>query len=81
MNVDGHSEGGTTSPLTDCLRWKPGVELPPFVSSNTEVLQLLSDLVAGVVDNIDRVEVSDAVVVQIYELVFKSKVLAPLRGR
>ena len=40
------------------LRWKIGVEVPPFVSSNTRVVSLLRDLLDGTVGSVPVVAVS-----------------------
>ena len=52
------------------MRWKMGVELPPFEKSNTEQVQLLVDLVAGTLEEVPSIGVSEAVAVMIWRLIF-----------
>mmetsp|Transcript_47931 Transcript_47931/g.125494 ORF Transcript_47931/g.125494 Transcript_47931/m.125494 type:complete len:193 (-) Transcript_47931:102-680(-) len=72
MCIDNQPDGNSMSGLTCCPLWKPGVERPPFTSSNMEVVDLLVNLVTGATDTVGIVNVSEAVVVQIYELLFKT---------
>ena len=55
------------------LRWKVGTETPPFISSNTAVVQLLKNLVDGTVVTAPKIAVSNAVAVQIYNLIYDQK--------
>ena len=74
------SVGGSEAELCE-LRWKAGVEAPPFLAANTALMQLLKDLVNGSVAAIPAVRVSNAVVVQIYRLIFDKKACsAALKG-
>ena len=61
------------------VRWKVGVEAPPFMAANTSIMQLLLGIHDGTVDAIPSIVVSEAVAIQIYRLVFdklaQSKVL------
>ena len=58
------------------LHWKPGAEVPPFLSSNTAVVALLSGLVDGTVHEVPSIIVSEAIAVQIYLLVFDEQLCA-----
>jgi hypothetical protein len=58
--------------------WKVGVETPPFVSTNDAICQLLHDLAVGTVDTVPTIEVSQAVAVQIYLLIFDKKACSTL---
>ena len=51
------------------LRWKRGIELPPFVSSNDDALALCAAIASGTVELLPDVIVSDAVALQIVRLV------------
>ena len=48
------------------LRWKTGVELPPFITSNAEVINLLQGLLDGSAELSHAVAISQAVAVQFY---------------
>ena len=52
------------------LRWKAGSEVPPFVSSNASVVQLLKDLNDGIIESVPQIVVSEAVAVQVYRLIY-----------
>ena len=52
------------------LHWKAGIELPPFVSSNTAAISALSALYEGTADVVPSLVVSEAVAVQIWRLIF-----------
>ena len=51
------------------LRWKVGVELPPFVSTNTTVVSMLVALYDGALEAVPACAISDAVAVQIWRLI------------
>ena len=54
------------------LRWKSGIDLPPFVESNHAAMQLLASLREDTIDAPPSIDVSDAVALQIYRLVVGS---------
>ena len=60
------------------VRWKKGVEAPPFVPANHAICQLLHDLAVGTVDAVPTIAVSQAVAVQIYFLIFDNKACTTL---
>lgn len=77
MVIDAGKVGlGVLQPVL-VVRWKAGVELPPFVVSNAAVLQLLSDVLHGKRAP-PMISITNAVAVQVYELVFVSA--CPLRS-
>ena len=58
------------------LRWKPGTELPKLLESNAAVVQLCRSILDGTVVELPSIQVTDAVAIQVYRLVFKSRVLS-----
>ena len=70
--MDGEPQSFVAEPASSLpeLRWKVGFEHPPFLSTNSSVVQLLISIADGTIDAIPSVAVSDAVAVQIYRLIF-----------
>ena len=62
--------GATPQEQVPNLRWKAGVELPPFISSNIEAVRLCEAILLGVVVEFPTIVVSEAVAIQIYRLIF-----------
>ena len=58
---------GAHSPL---VRWTAGSIVPPFVASNQRVVDMLECLANGTINEIPSIEVSEAVAVQIWRLLF-----------
>ena len=50
------------------LKWKPGVDVPPFSLANPAAVALCSSILAGTVVNLPHLAVSEAVAVQIYRM-------------
>lgn len=63
--------------LLRSIQWEPGIEVPPFMRSNSAVVHFVSRLGAGDVPIIPDVFVSKAVAVQLWMLLFDSKAAAP----
>eukprot|EP00966_Prymnesium_polylepis_P029691 689966-Prymnesium_polylepis.1 len=62
------------------MRWKAGFEAPPFMSTNTAMVQGLKDLFDGTVESVPMIDITEAVAVQIYRLIFdKNASAAALR--
>jgi hypothetical protein len=59
------------------LRWKAGVEVPPFMSANLALVQGLKDLLDGAVENVPMIDITEAVAVQIFRLIFDKNACAP----
>ena len=55
------------------LSWKTGAMLPPFLAANVDVMKLLAALLAGGVDSVPAVEISEAVAVMVYRAVFDAE--------
>ena len=52
------------------LQWKAGSEAPPFLSTNSPAVELLKAIVEGTVDEVPKLNVTRAVAVQIYRLLY-----------
>ena len=70
VGTDGGSGFAQAQQALQPLRWKSGVDLPPFVESNHAAMQLLASLREGTIDAPPSIDVSEAVALQIYWLVF-----------
>jgi hypothetical protein len=85
MNVQCQGCVGDAQPALSEIRWKVGYEAPPFSASNVVLVQMLKSIVDGTIDVIPTVVVSNAVAVQIYNLIFdnstRAKELAGQAGR
>ena len=77
MMIDGQSFSAWSQSSPVELRWKVGIEVPPFVASNASVISLLKDLVDGAVESVPIVHVSEAVAVQIYRLIYDKNARPP----
>ena len=55
------------------VRWKPGVEAPPFLRSNSKVIELLEAILSNTEVQVPEVDITEAVAVQIYALVIDEK--------
>ena len=60
----------------DWIRWKRGVELPPFTNTNPAAVQLCLQIVHGTTQHVPKIDISEAVAVQIYQLICDSTVRA-----
>ena len=55
MDVDPSSAGPDAQAEVQALKWKPGLELPPFVAANHEAVQLVLNLANGAVDQVPSI--------------------------
>ena len=55
------------------VRWKQGLEPPPFTACNTAAVELVLALANGAVDHVPSIGLSAAVAVQIHRLFFDSE--------
>jgi hypothetical protein len=77
LHMLGSPVGPNSSDPVQNLRWKTGVELPPFTRDNPAVVSLLVGLAAGELEPPAQILVSDAVAVLVYWLVFSSDRASP----
>ena len=73
MHADSQSFGAEAPAL---VRWKRGVELPPFTSSNAAAVQLLESILSGTASELPLLELSESVAIQIYCMIVEDKALS-----
>lgn len=71
----GELAGAEAQRMVELLRWKAGVQLPPFIVTNTAVIKLLHGLLDGTAELPSAVRVTKAVAVQIALLVASDNVM------
>ena len=75
MDAEGNGDGAAPPDPVPSLEWQRGREVPPFVVSNPKAVGLCEAILAGTVEEIPAIFVSQAIAVQIYRLIFDSEVL------
>ena len=73
MGRDDQPAGAPAQEQVPNLWWRPGVEVPPFISSNSIAVQLCEGILLSTVVEFPPIVVSEAVAVQIYRLVFDAQ--------
>ena len=58
------------------VRWKPGVEVPPLVAENVAAVAICQRILDGTIEEFPPICVSEAVAIQVYRMVFDTRVRA-----
>ena len=62
---EGQSGGAVPRGLNPSLRWKPGIEVPPFVLSNVDAVNLCCSILDGTIVEVPSLAVSEAIAIQV----------------